>query len=131
MSSAPVAKPPNYQFYFMALNVTHNTTASSLVTTAGNSSYPSLNITKGKIVQIMPIFPSGSNQLVYVQLKFNQQIFFPTISQNGFINLNDTPNLLLAFTQDLQNGGVIDIQGYNTDTTNDHLISFGFVVQVD
>lgn len=128
--SQPV-RAPNYQFYYMALEINANTAANNLTTTAGNGTYPSLNVPKGKIIQIMPIFPSGSNQLVYVRLKFNQQIFFPSISQNGFINLNDTPNLLLGFTKDLQEGGVIDVEGYNTDTANNHTVSFGFVVQVN
>jgi hypothetical protein len=120
------------EFYFIQLLVTKNTTAAAPVTTSGNATYPSQGIPQGNVTGVMPVFPSGANQLVFARLNINGALMFPTGSNaNSYVNLNNTTELTVAFSYPVVgSNAIIDLVAYNTDTLNDHLISFGLIVEV-
>ena len=123
MSQQPITKS-----YWIQLLFPINGTPSSLTTTKNNATYPTLIVPSGKIFDLRPVFPSGSNGLVFVKMQIGGNDVFPSASNlpGNYINLNDTPQILIPFTFKVDiSEETVDLVGYNTDTVYPHTITFG------
>ncbi len=124
------------RIYYISLNVPAGTgSPTNPYSTANNtiSNYPPLVLPLGVIVGIMPIFPSGANELLFAQLvDASGNVIYPTESnQNGYINLTDTAELTVPITYPLTaRNNTVNINAFNTDPNNAHLITFGIIMEI-